>query len=252
MISITVHQTNQSPDKEPGSADKTQSKRATMSNTIKTKAGDQLEVQYFKRYIKTSAPIPMPRRHIKASECTPSTSTSGSSASSLESDADQMQTIVIEPISRGKLSTAEPELVDKENFGKVANRKLHSRSISLVINPEFSPELGDSSTLRRRRSLPRRTRLRLTKDYRLNEESLRAMRDEISDMEAGKTREEVEFVCTLDDEETEDDVFTSQPTEASQTGEFASSPEILEQFRQAGAILRQISEEFGRSRRRTI
>lgn len=114
-----------------------------------------------------------------------------------------------------------------------ANR-LHSRSISLIINPEFSSDSDgfEPSALRRRRSLPRRSRLKFTKP----------------EEPTGSDRPSEDSSS----EEPAKELPAASERDQNENNQAKSSPDILEHFRQTGAILRQISDEFSKSRRRTI
>lgn len=149
-------------------------------------------------------------------------------------------------------NTKNNEIVQQNNNKQAQQQKnkLHSRSISLIINPEFIDSDSDNielNSLRRRKSLPRRTRLRLVTDQKLTTTTTSTSQmneDQMNDNDDHKSANYFEFNCKNADDENNNN--NSSLTELNQNISIAtnSSPDILEQFRQTGVILRQISDEF--------
>lgn len=133
---------------------------------------------------------------------------------------------------------------------KPTNPSLHTRSISFVINPQFS-EHSDAHTLCRRRSLPRlprRARLVLpaAKSSQAQEPDNSGSDGSSSSSSTGSQTSELELTCSARLEHE----CCQAPKE--QLLKAPTTPQSLERLRQTGVLLREISDEFFRSRRRTI
>lgn len=164
--------------------------------------------------------------------------------------SEQTQISLLTPTIDSQTKTiSQNQINNRTDFNKQQKNKLHSRSISLIVNPEFINSESDNielSSLRRRKSLPRRARLRLVKPE--TQKMAESNERQIPDLDINNNNTHQLQVELNDSSDGEDNKFKSVEINKNTINlietESSSSPDILEQFRQTGEILRQISDEF--------
>lgn len=288
MITITVHHhhqpTNRAPDSKMEEANQENKLTTSACNTKSSGSSSSIQVQY-------SAAA----RHLHFRESSeklnrnlPLVSTIGNEidnnnnfaafqAKSVES-LKQTSGLIAQSASKETLKSKSNQspvsIINCTNNNNNNNKKLHSRSISLVINPEFSSdsstesassglESSNNAHLHRRRSVSRatrRTRLLLVgsqpalhrKQVGDTSEPLISLNGQ-TEMVSRKEQQNnlaaaaaylaaPSSVC-LEKLKREENMDDNAPVQASEEPKLIDS---IERFRQAGIILRNISDEFFR------
>lgn len=127
---------------------------------------------------------------------------------------------------------------------------LHSRSISLVVSPEFRPELSQPVNFRRRRTLPRRARLiNLTRQQvqQIAKPQNATNPLETESLESSGLHQSTDIHLNNQDQTAEANTTANQNSQSvTNNSKMQSRAQSCAQLREIGAFLREISDQFSK------